>query len=254
MAGDGVHRAARRTSPAGCEPLTGRSRRVRRFAASMPRLLTPGAPTSTPSPSTAPTSPTPVPPLGNHYDKSATHHPVERRLVAGFGAALASVLPADAKRVLDVGCGEGHGMSEVVRAWPNAVVAGVDIADPGWLRRWHTRGSRVAVADAAALPFGSSSFDLVLALEVLEHVADPRAALRQMAAVCDGVVVLSVPWEPLWRVGNLLRGRYVGDLGNTPGHIQHFTRRGFLRVVGEHFEVEAVRRPFPWTLVRARAR
>jgi hypothetical protein len=30
-----------------------------------------------------------------------------------------------------------------------------------------------------------------------------------------------VPREPIWRIGNMARGRYLGDLGNTPGHIQH---------------------------------
>lgn len=207
----------------------------------MSRLLAPGAPHT-------------APPLGNHYDKAATRHPVERRMVDGFSAALASVLPSTARRVLDVGCGEGKHMRDVLRASPDAVVAGVDIADAGWLRQWHRPGSRVAVADASRLPFAAESFDLVLALEVLEHVPDPHAALDEIAAVANGVVVLSVPWEPLWRAGNLARGRYVADLGNTPGHIQHFTRRGFLRAVGEHFEIDTVKRPFPWTLVRAHVR
>jgi 2-polyprenyl-3-methyl-5-hydroxy-6-metoxy-1,4-benzoquinol methylase len=193
-------------------------------------------------------------PVGNHYDKKATRHPIERRMVDGFDAALTSVLPIDAKRVLDVGCGEGNHMGEILRNWPDATVAGIDIADAEWLRQWHPPESRVAVADAAALPFGEGTFDLVLALEVLEHVPDPDAVLRQIALVCEGAVILSVPWEPLWRAGNMVRGRYVGEWGNTPGHIQHFTRRGFVRAVNRHFEVETVKTPFPWTLVRAHVR
>jgi 2-polyprenyl-3-methyl-5-hydroxy-6-metoxy-1,4-benzoquinol methylase len=222
----------------------------------VPRLLAPRAPhpnRKLPA-SAAPTTLPDTPPLGNHFDKDATRHPVERRLVEAFGSALDSALPSDARRVLDVGCGEGRHMRQAATRWPDAVVVGVDIADPDWLARWHPRGSRVAMAEATALPFASGRFDLVLALEVLEHLTDPAAALAQIASVCQGVVVLSVPWEPLWRAGNLVRGRYVGHLGNTPGHLQHFTRRGFLRAVAVHFEIEAVRRPFPWTVVRARTR
>jgi 2-polyprenyl-3-methyl-5-hydroxy-6-metoxy-1,4-benzoquinol methylase len=230
----------------------------------MPRLLAPKAPptdatsatsasSATVAPDSTATRPTTVP-VGNAYDKASTRHPIERRLVAGFGEALDSLLPTEAHRVLDVGCGEGHHMRTVGRRLPGAFVAGVDVADANWLARWHTTGSRVTVGDAGALPFGTRTFDLVLALEVLEHLHDPRAALRQIAGVCDGIVVMSVPWEPLWRAGNIVRGRYVARLGNTPGHLQHFTRRGFVRVIGDYFEVEAVKRPFPWTLVRARVR
>jgi hypothetical protein len=89
---------------------------------------------------------------------------------------------------------------------------------------------------------------------VLEHLTDPRAALAEIARVANDTVVISVPWEPVWRAGNLLRGRYISALGNTPGHLQHFTRRKLLRAIGEFFEIEAVRRPLPWTFVRARVR
>jgi SAM-dependent methyltransferase len=193
-------------------------------------------------------------PPGNFYDKVGTQHPVERRLVAGFSTALASLLPRETRHVLEVGCGEGHQMRSVAEHRPHATVVGVDIAGASWLSGWHTDGRRVAVADATSLPFSSQTFDLVLALEVLEHVPEPRQALAEMARVCGGSMIISVPWEPVWRAGNMARGRYLSQLGNTPGHIQHFTRRGILRVVREYFDVEAVKRPLPWTFVRARAR
>jgi len=50
----------------------------------------------------------------------------------------------------------------------------------------------------------------------------------------------------------MLRGRYLKDLGNTPGHIQHFGRRKFIGTVNEYFVVDEVLRPLPWTLLRAR--
>jgi 2-polyprenyl-3-methyl-5-hydroxy-6-metoxy-1,4-benzoquinol methylase len=192
---------------------------------------------------------------GNLYDKVSTKNAVERHLVDGFASALASLLPDEVDRGLDLGCGEGHHMRSVAESHPGAVLTGIDVADATWLALWHgERRGRVSTADAAALPFADRSFDLVMALEVLEHVARPHEVLAEIARVANDVVVISVPWEPVWRAGNLLRGRYVASLGNTPGHLQHFSRRKLLRAVGELFVVEAVRKPLPWTFVRARVR
>jgi SAM-dependent methyltransferase len=192
---------------------------------------------------------------GNLYDKVSTKNAVERHLVDGFASALASLLPEKVDRGLDVGCGEGHHLRSVAESHPEAVLTGIDLADATWLGLWHGgRDGTVSSADASALPFADGAFDLVMALEVLEHVTRPRDVLAEIARVANDVVVISVPWEPIWRAGNLLRGRYVTALGNTPGHLQHFSRRKLLRAVGELFDIEAVRKPLPWTFVRARAR
>ncbi|HVT75476.1 MAG TPA: class I SAM-dependent methyltransferase, partial [Acidimicrobiales bacterium] len=137
---------------------------------------------------------------------------------------------------------------------PGAELVGLDLPDVELMEAWDGVESRMVQGSALALPFADRSFDLVLAIEVLEHLPDPRQALREIARVASGAVVLSVPWEPVWRLGNLARGRYVSALGNTPGHIQHFTRRGFTRLVGEAIHVEEVLRPVPWTMIRGRVR
>ena len=59
---------------------------------------------------------------------------------------------------------------------------------------------------------------------------------------------MSVPREPVWRMLNMARGAYVRDLGNTPGHINHFSKRSFARVVARHGEIVEMRSPFPWTM------
>jgi SAM-dependent methyltransferase len=194
-------------------------------------------------------------PTGNTYDKYASSNPVERRLMSGFFAALDDALPAlPPAAVLEVGVGEGE-VSERIRArYPDAGVVGVDLPDPELAASWHERGLAGVFGDIAHLPFPSGSFDLVLAIEVLEHVPDPPAALAELERVGRDRLVLSVPREPIWRVANMARGKYVSALGNTPGHINHWSRRGFARFVGTHFEVVSVRTPFPWTMVGARRR
>jgi ubiquinone/menaquinone biosynthesis C-methylase UbiE len=194
-------------------------------------------------------------PTGNTYDKYASQNPVERRLMQGFFADLEALLPSAAPAaVLEVGLGEGEVSARVRARYPDARLVGIDLPDDELASAWQDRKLAGAFADICALPFGDDQFDLVLAIEVLEHVPDPDGALRELTRVAKGGLVLSVPREPIWRAANMARGKYIGQLGNTPGHINHWSRRSFADFVGRHFDVVDVRSPFPWTMVGARAR
>ena len=194
-------------------------------------------------------------PTGNTYDKYASTNPLERRLMAGFLTRLQRSLPASPPAtILEVGVGEGEVATRVSERYGGAFLAGVDLPAADLAEHWVTRGLPAAFADVGALPFRDHSFDLVLAIEVLEHVARPDDALREIARVARADVVLSVPLEPLWRVANMARGKYLSSYGNTPGHIQHWSRRAFARLVDRHLDVTAVHSPPPWTMVRARVR
>jgi SAM-dependent methyltransferase len=194
-------------------------------------------------------------PTGNTYDKYASTNPVERRLMAGFFAALDACVPARAPAaVLEVGVGEGEVSVRVRERYPDATVIGVDLPDAALAAEWRERGVVALFGDIARLPFPAGAFDLVLAIEVLEHVPDPAVGLAELARVSRRDLVLSVPREPVWRAANMARGKYLGALGNTPGHVQHWSRRGFARFVAAQLDVVAVRAPFPWTMVAARAR
>jgi 2-polyprenyl-3-methyl-5-hydroxy-6-metoxy-1,4-benzoquinol methylase len=117
---------------------------------------------------------------------------------------------------------------------------------------WQAReGGLLSFAPASAydLPFDDGSFDCVCALEVLEHLERPRDALAEMARVASRTLLVSVPREPLWRLSHVVAGRDVRALGNTPGHINHWSSRGFRQLVSSYGSVRAVARPFPWTIV-----
>jgi hypothetical protein len=87
---------------------------------------------------------------------------------------------------------------------------------------------------------------------VLEHVPDPDAVLSQMARVARAHLLVSVPREPVWRALNLARGAYVRELGNTPGHVNHWSRSSFQALLGRFGAVEQTRSPFPWTMLLVR--
>jgi SAM-dependent methyltransferase len=192
-------------------------------------------------------------PTGNTYDKYRSKNPIERRLMRSFFAALSDALPREPPAtVLEVGVGEGEISAKLRSLYPEAHIVGVDLHDDALAAEWRTRGFLGVYADIAHLPFPPQAFDLVMAIEVLEHVMDPVAALAELVRVSRGGMVLSVPREPIWRVANMARGKYLADLGNTPGHVQHWSRRGFAELVGSQLEVVSVSTPFPWTMIGAR--
>jgi 2-polyprenyl-3-methyl-5-hydroxy-6-metoxy-1,4-benzoquinol methylase len=196
---------------------------------------------------------TPRVPTGNTYDKYGSRNPVVRHLMASFQRDLLDLLTIAAPAsVLDIGCGEGVLTERIASALRPAPVLGVDLADAGLAAHWRARHAvpnlRFTEMAAESLRFDDGEFELVCATEVLEHVVDPDAVLREMTRVAGGWLLLSVPREPLWRILNLARGAYVSSLGNTPGHLQHWSAKGFDRLLQSHGDIVAVHAPGAWTM------
>lgn len=91
--------------------------------------------------------------------------------------------------------------------------------------------------------------DLLVCCEVLEHLENPFEALKVLKALASKFVLFSVPREPLWRIINFTRGKYLRAWGNSPGHIQHWSRKKFINLLCPFFSIVEVRTPLPWTMV-----
>jgi SAM-dependent methyltransferase len=196
---------------------------------------------------------------GNTYDKYRARNPLHRALVRRFLADARELIEmARPRRVLEVGCGPGDlagCLFPPVHRGDRPGYVGVDVSpEEIAVARRNQPHLDFRVATAYALPFQAGTFDLVIACEVLEHLEDPARALVELDRIAGGYLLASVPWEPVWRLLNLARGAYVTHLGNTPGHLQHFSRRRFRELVHGRFEPVAERRPLPWTLLLARSR
>ena len=154
--------------------------------------------------------------------------------------------------VLDAGCGEGVILERLEDRDGNGIF-GMDL-DLARLRlakaQQPTRS--LVVGDLHRLPFATASFNLVLVLEVFEHVGDPQQALEEVSRVSRKYLLASVPNEPWWRIGNMLRLKYLRHFGNTPEHIQHWTMWGFRHFIANHFSVVKLKTPFLWTFILAR--
>lgn len=195
---------------------------------------------------------------GNHYPKYTVRNPIARRLVDGFLAALGDLAHrSGAKQVHEIGCGEGFLSTMLART--GCLVTGSDIS-PCAIATARRRAAELClpvtfrVADLHDLSPPADGAELVVCCEVLEHLIDPARALGLLARLAQPNLIVSVPREPLWRMLNLARCRYWRALGNTPGHLQHWSAQGFLALLEDHVEIRQVRTPLPWTMALCRRR
>jgi SAM-dependent methyltransferase len=153
-----------------------------------------------------------------------------RRLLARLIDGLDPALPRDA-RVLDVGCGTGA--NGPVLAGGGRTAYGIDMsAVPLGLGGTGERGHAARLrGDARRLPFADASFDLVVALDVLEHILDDDAAARELRRVTrpGGALIAFVPaLEWLW-----------GLQDDVSHHLRRYHKRELREVIaGAGFRIE----------------
>jgi SAM-dependent methyltransferase len=131
-------------------------------------------------------------------------------------------------KILDVGCGTGANL-ELLSEFGSA--EGVDVSSDALLFCRERGLANVKQGAAESLPYPDSSFDLVTGLDVVEHLDDDLAGLREMRRILvrDGRALLFVPaFMFLWGVQD--------DISN---HRRRYTLKGLKRVLGESgFEIE----------------
>jgi SAM-dependent methyltransferase len=176
---------------------------------------------------------------------------VVRHLVGRFLQRVTELAASERpRRILEVGCGEGIVLATLAARLPGSRFDGLEFDEPALkAARKRCPGATLVRGDACALPFGDQSFDLVVCLEVLEHLPEPARALRELRRVARAGCLLSVPHEPFFRLGNLLRGRNVTRLGDPTDHLQHWGAREFTAFCERELAVRTRTTAFPWLIV-----
>jgi len=179
--------------------------------------------------------------VGTSGAKYESKNPLAIHLLREFDRAISELAAhAAPKSVLEVGCGEGH----IVKLL-------LDVIDAPILAISSDRVTFRA-ADIMEIDPVEPAPDLVVCCEVLEHLPDPQGGLEALQRQRGNRYLLSVPREPVWRMLNMARGTYLKEFGNSPGHLQHWSQRQFLKFIGQAFEPVIIRAPLPWTVVLCR--
>lgn len=194
--------------------------------------------------------------VGTAGGKYEIKNPIAQYLLRGFDNTIAGLAAhISPSSILEVGCGEGH-VTQLLLEHTSANIFATDISVSVLAETESSLASdRVSymVSDVERLEPLATSPQMVVCCEVLEHVKNPEKALQALLAQRAEWYLLSVPREPIWRILNTTRGAYLKDFGNSPGHVQRWSKRGFIRFLEQGgLKCEMVRTPLPWTAVLCR--
>lgn len=196
-------------------------------------------------------------PEGNFFDKYHSKNPIIKWIMKNFFRELDHFLD-DAGQVchiLEAGCGEGEVTQYLsLKYGSECHIDAFDISEKviedAQQKYPHIHFHTGNIYEIAL----KNKYDLILCCEVLEHLDTPEKALKELMKVSDGYIIVSVPREPIWRCLNVLRGKYWRELGNTPGHIQHWSRNSFIRfLIKNGMEIKRIANPLPWTMILCRS-
>jgi SAM-dependent methyltransferase len=189
-----------------------------------------------------------------HLFKYRNRNPFHRlALDHFFSAVVKTIRQIQPEKVFELGCGEGFFLRELKkRGLVFDSYVGLD------LRRRAIKMARdlhpehcFFEADFFSWNYPIKSFDLVIASQVLEHLAEPDKFLKRLVAYSNNHLLLTVPWEPWFRLMNLLRGRDINRLGNHPEHINRWGIRQFKRLVARSATIQKTQGVFPFIIVSA---
>lgn len=187
---------------------------------------------------------------GNYYDKHHSKNPIVKFLMKSFHKQLLELIDrTESSTLLDAGCGEGYTTREIKETFDELEIKGVELEEEALeIARSHDIDITFVQGNIYNLKEEDNSFDTVIATEVLEHLDEPENGVKETRRVAKNYCIYTVPYEPIWRMANMVRGRYLADLGNTPGHLNHWSRRSLRNFLEPHFETVEIKNCYLWNM------
>lgn len=189
--------------------------------------------------------------LPTNFIKHTSKNPIQKLLINNFYSSLTSLAkPLLPQTILDAGCGEGFTMDKLDKNGIGKKIEGIEYSKNAILLGKKLFPNLIfKEGNAYNLPYKDNSFDLVVCTEVLEHLAEPSKVMKELLRTSKKYVLISVPNEPFFMLGNLLRGKNLLRLGSDPDHINHWTIRSFQNFLKKNeVLIKMLKFPFPWIL------
>lgn len=191
-----------------------------------------------------------IQPEGNYFDKYNNDNIIVKKLMQGFFSSMSEMISKiTINNVLEAGCGEGYVSQFLYEKGYN--IDAFDVSEKVIEEAKNSFQCINFFTDSIyKISAEDNKYDLVVASEVLEHLEEPEKALNELFRVSKNYIFVSVPNEPIWRVLNLVRGKYIKDFGNTPGHIQHWSCNGIKKLCEKNkAKILEIKQPLPWTMI-----
>lgn len=181
--------------------------------------------------------------------KYTRKNPLGKILINNFYKTLEKIASQiETNNALEVACGHGFSTQRLAKSFKNLEASEYleEIIDDA---RQLNPGMKIIRESIYDLQREDNSFDLIFALEVMEHLDEPEKALAELKRVTKKYCIISVPNEPIFRILNMARGAYLKDFGNTPGHINHWSKKSMTKLLSKYFKIKKVYTPLPWIVV-----
>ncbi len=197
---------------------------------------------------------------GNYEDKYNTSNKLYKLLMRKFINSLEENLDYVFEQheiidICEVGCGDGEIIKVVNNRFQDSALFACDLSVTEIKKAQEECADfevEFLVQNAEDLnKYSNKQFNLVVCVEVLEHLSNPDEGLKELKRISSRFILVSVPNEPIWRILNMVRGKYLKNLGNTPGHLNHWSIASFNKFLSKREGYTIIRKnfPFPWQMM-----
>lgn len=172
-------------------------------------------------------------------------------LIKQFYRRIANML-TDKKidSIADMGCGEGFGLKNMAIKKIGKEYLGLDVSKKALrLAKEMNPEFKYVHGDIYKTPFEDNKFDLVVCSEVLEHLKKPEVAIKEIKRISKKYILITVPYEPWFRILNFLRGKYLETWGNHPEHINWWGEKGIKKLVKKYIKIKHYTVSLPWQIL-----
>lgn len=192
-----------------------------------------------------------------NIEKYKSKNPLKRAMVERLNKRILKIIGSEIIegkpfRILDAGCGEGFIDHLLIDIFRNVQITGLEFTEEAIIIAKETNPSvKYIQGDICKMPFEAGSFDYVICTEVLEHLPEPEKALKELMRVSTGRMLITVPHEPWFCIGNLLVLKNVTRLGNPIDHINHWTKTSFSKFLNTtQVRGWTMKQSFPWIIAQ----